>query len=75
LYALHTLLSRFRATVSVFEGFQLDRIDTGEASLRVRRGGSGPPLLLLQGSANALHVARGAPLLARDFTVVLTTTC
>ena len=33
----------------MFEGFKLERIDTGEATIRVRHGGSGPPLLLLHG--------------------------
>lgn len=32
-----------------FEGFQLSQADVGEASLRVRHGGSGPPVLLLHG--------------------------
>ena len=46
-------------------------IETGEATLRVRHGGSGPPLLLLHGHPQT-HVMwhRVAPLLARDFTVV-----
>jgi haloacetate dehalogenase len=33
----------------VFDGFELTTIDTGEATIRLRRGGSGPPLLLLHG--------------------------
>ena len=46
-------------------------IDTGEATLRVRHGGSGPPLLLLHGHPQThLMWHRVAPLLARDFTVV-----
>ena len=32
-----------------FEEFGLDHIDTGEAVLRVRWGGSGPPVVLLHG--------------------------
>ena len=32
-----------------FEGFKLERMSTGEAVLRFRQGGSGPPLLLLHG--------------------------
>lgn len=46
-------------------------IDTGEAILRVRHGGSGPPLLLLHGHPQT-HVMwhKIAPWLARDFTVV-----
>lgn len=33
----------------MFEGFRLERIELPEATLRVRIGGSGPPLLLLHG--------------------------
>src|SRR5690242_21883475 len=33
----------------MFEGFTLDRGDVGDAVLRVRPGGSGPPVLLLHG--------------------------
>ena len=56
---------------SIFEGFSLERIDVGDAVLRVRHGGSGPPLLLLHGHPRT-HVTwhRVAPLLAADFTVV-----
>ena len=56
---------------SIFEGFSLERIDVGEAELRVRHGGSGPPLLLLHGHPRT-HVTwhRVAPLLADRFTVV-----
>lgn len=55
----------------MFEGFHLSMIDTGEAVLRVRHGGSGPPLLLLHGHPQT-HVMwhKIAPRLARDFTVV-----
>jgi haloacetate dehalogenase len=55
----------------VFDGFELTRIDTGEAVLRVRHGGSGPPLLLLHGHPQT-HVMWHAiaPRLAREFTVV-----
>jgi haloacetate dehalogenase len=55
----------------MFEGFTLSRIDTGEAELRVRVGGTGPPLLLLHGHPQT-HVMwhRIAPDLARAFTVV-----
>ena len=56
---------------SIFDGFTLERIDAGEAELRVRHGGSGPPLLLLHGHPRT-HVTwhRVAPLLADRFTVV-----
>jgi haloacetate dehalogenase len=55
----------------MFEGFTLERIDVGEAQLRVRHGGSGPPLLLLHGHPQT-HVMWHlvAPRLARTFTVV-----
>ena len=35
----------------MFEGFTLRRLDVGDAELRVRYGGSGPAVLLLQGVA------------------------
>ena len=55
----------------MFEGFSLERIDTGEAVLRVRRGGSGPPVVLLHGHPRTLATwHRVAPLLAERFTVV-----
>jgi haloacetate dehalogenase len=55
----------------MFDGFALEFIDTEDVRLRVRYGGSGPPLLLLHGHPQT-HVMwhRVAPLLARDFTVV-----
>jgi haloacetate dehalogenase len=57
----------------VFEGFETEDVDTGEAVIRVRRGGGGPPVLLLHGypQTHAMwHLV--APMLARDFTVVAT---
>jgi len=55
----------------MFEDFTLAFVDTGEATLRVRHGGSGPPLLLLHGHPQT-HVMwhKVAPRLAREFTVV-----
>jgi haloacetate dehalogenase len=55
----------------MFDGFQLEHIDVGEVTLRVRHGGSGPPIVLLHGHPRT-HVTwyRVAPDLARDFTVV-----
>jgi haloacetate dehalogenase len=55
----------------VFEGFELERVDVGEAVLRVRHGGSGPPVLLLHGHPRT-HATwhRVAPLLARSHAVV-----
>jgi haloacetate dehalogenase len=55
-----------------FEGFQLSHIDVGEVSLRVRHGGSGPPLLLLHGFPEThMMWATVAVGLARDFTVIV----
>ena len=31
----------------MFEGFQLDNLDVGEVTLRVRHGGAGPAVVLL----------------------------
>lgn len=55
----------------MFENFTLDMIELPEATLRVRYGGSGPPLLLLHGHPRT-HTTwhRVAPLLAPHFTVV-----
>ena len=54
-----------------FEGFQLSQIELPEVSLRVRHGGSGPPLLLLHGYPEThMMWAKVAEGLARDFTVV-----
>ena len=55
----------------MFEGFTLERVDVGDAVLRVRHGGSGPPVLLLHGHPRTHATwARVAPLLAERFTVV-----
>jgi haloacetate dehalogenase len=55
----------------VFENFTLDQVDTGEAVLRVRHGGTGPAVLLLHGHPRT-HATwhRVAPRLAERFTVV-----
>lgn len=55
-----------------FEGFELSGVDVGEATLRVRHGGAGPPLLLLHGCPQT-HMMWGkiAGELARDFTVIV----
>ena len=52
--------------------FSTERIDTGEAVIHVRRGGSGPPLLLLHGHPQTGAMwHRVAPRLAEHFTVVV----
>jgi haloacetate dehalogenase len=55
----------------VFEKFVLEQVDLGAATLRVRHGGSGYPVLLLHGHPRT-HTTwhRVAPLLARDYSVV-----
>jgi haloacetate dehalogenase len=55
----------------VFEHFDLLAVETGEATIQARRGGGGPPILLLHGFPQT-HVMwhKVAPRLARDFTVV-----
>lgn len=55
----------------MFESFELSMVDVGEAEIRVRHAGSGPPLLLLHGNPQT-HAMwhRIAPRLAEDFTVV-----
>ena len=58
--------------MALFEGFTLDRVDVGEATLRVRHAGSGPPLLLLHGHPQT-HVMwhKVAPRLAESFSVIV----
>ncbi|XVQ09549.1 alpha/beta fold hydrolase [Spirillospora sp. CA-255316] len=54
-----------------FEGFELAQVDVGATSLRVRVGGSGPPLVLLHGFPQThLMWKPVATDLARDFTVI-----
>jgi haloacetate dehalogenase len=57
----------------MFEGFQQKRIEGAGASINLRVGGSGPPLLLLHGNP-LTHVMwhKIAPRLAAEFTVVAT---
>jgi haloacetate dehalogenase len=54
-----------------FEGFTLETREANGQRIRLRRAGSGPPLLLLHGNPQT-HAMwhRVAPILARDFTVV-----
>ncbi len=55
----------------MFEGFALHRVETPEATIRARIGGSGPPLLLLHGNPEThLMWHKVAPGLAERFTVV-----
>jgi haloacetate dehalogenase len=55
----------------MFDGFQRDLIQTSQARICLRHGGSGPPLLLLHGhpQTHAMwHLM--VPVLAQDYTVV-----
>ena len=54
-----------------FEGFTLEKVPVSGGHLRLRRGGSGPPLLLLHGNPQT-HAMwhRVAPVLARRFSVI-----
>jgi haloacetate dehalogenase len=55
----------------VFDGFYLHHIETAEATIRARVGGSGPPILLLHGHPQTHVMWRHvAPILAQEFTVV-----
>lgn len=55
----------------MFEGFALERVTVSDATLRVRYGGAGPPLLLLHGHPRTHATwSRVAKLLASDFTVI-----
>jgi haloacetate dehalogenase len=58
--------------VSLFDGFSLERVSVRGGALRVRRGGAGPPLLLLHGNPQT-HAMwhRVAPALARRHELVL----
>ncbi|MGN9778404.1 alpha/beta fold hydrolase [Micromonospora sp. H33] len=55
----------------MFDGFTLEEIDVGEVRLRVRHGGSGPPVVLLHGHPRT-HATwhRVAPRLADRHTVI-----
>ncbi|WP_353010307.1 alpha/beta hydrolase [Mesorhizobium sp. M0977] len=55
----------------MFEGFSLEQIKLPEATLRVRVGGRGPPLLMLHGHPRT-HATwhRVAPILAEEYTVI-----
>src|ERR1700756_1519856 len=55
----------------MFDGFQLDRVDVGDVTLRVRYGGNGEPVVLLHGHPRT-HTTwhRVAPQLSSSFFVV-----
>ena len=54
-----------------FEGFDLTTIHVADGALRLRQGGSGPPLLLLHGNPQTHAMWHAvAPVLARRYTVI-----
>ena len=54
-----------------FPGFTLETITVGDGPIRLRRGGSGPPLLLLHGNPQTHAMWHAvAPKLAERFTVI-----
>jgi haloacetate dehalogenase len=57
--------------MTLFDGFETEDVDTGEVVIHLRRGGDGPPVLLLHGYPQT-HAMwhRIAPELAREHTVV-----
>src|ERR1044071_1455843 len=68
---LLSFLSRSLEQPIIFEGFTLSMIDLGDVTVRVRHGGSGPPLLLLHGHPQTHMMWHAvAPRLAQDFTVI-----
>jgi haloacetate dehalogenase len=53
-----------------FEGFELTHVDLPQGRIRLRHGGSGPPLLLLHGNPQTHAMWHAvAPAMARRFTV------
>lgn len=56
----------------MFDGFDTEQIDVGDATINLRHGGQGPPLLLLHGHPQT-HITwhRVAPRLAEHFTLVI----
>jgi haloacetate dehalogenase len=55
----------------MYDGFHSQTVDTGAVSVFIRRGGTGPPLLLLHGFPETHLMWRDvAPLLAGHFTVI-----
>ena len=56
--------------MGMFEGFRLEMMQLPEATLRVRHGGSGPPLLLHGHPRTHAAWHRVAPLLATRHSVV-----
>ncbi|MBV8502903.1 MAG: alpha/beta hydrolase [Paucibacter sp.] len=57
----------------MFPGFSQHRVDVGDTTIHVLKGGEGPPLLLLHGHPQTLACwHKVAPTLAKHFTVVLT---
>lgn len=57
--------------MAFFENFSLEKIAVSDGEIRLRRGGSGPPLLLLHGNPQTHAMWHAlAPVLARRFSVI-----
>lgn len=57
--------------MSLFPGFHLETIEVADGGLRVRTGGSGPPLLLLHGNPQTHAMWHAvAPQMAQNYSVV-----
>lgn len=55
----------------LFPGFTLETVEIGDGPIRLRRGGSGPPLLLLHGNPQTHAMWHAvAPRMAERFTVI-----
>lgn len=55
----------------IFPDFKLEHVDVSEGRIRLRRGGSGPPLLMLHGNPQTHAMWHAvAPVLAQRFTVI-----
>jgi haloacetate dehalogenase len=62
---------REREDIMLFPDFLLEQVDIGEGTLRLRRGGSGPPLVLLHGNPQTHLMWHAlAPQLAEHFSVI-----
>jgi haloacetate dehalogenase len=56
----------------MFDGFKLETVRVRDGEIRLRHGGSGPPLLLLHGNPQSHFMWHAvAPTLARHFTLVM----
>ena len=70
-HALAEALARSERRRSISSSFSLEHIEVTDGRMRLRRGGSGPPLLLLHGNPQTHAMWNAvAPELAKRFTVI-----